>query len=98
MNRLARFVRAGWLCIAIALEYASTLGGDASILWGWILLFWTAPFSMVFQFFLYDFALQYMTRPVAQLVGSIFEVVCAYIFWFVIIPKVIANNRGVRLD
>lgn len=88
MSLLAKLIRVGWLCIALGLEYTSTLGGDASILWGWILMIWTAPFSMVFQFYLYDIVLQYMTRPTAQLFGSVFEVVCTYVLWFIFIPKI----------
>ncbi len=91
MSLTSKFIRIGWIFITVAMEYASTIGGDASILWGWVLLVWTAPFSMILQFYLYDFALQYMTRSVAQLVVAGLEVVCTYLFWFVLIPKIVAK-------
>ncbi|WP_295993948.1 hypothetical protein [Rugamonas sp.] len=83
-----QFVRGCWLCIAIALEYGSRIGGDASIFYGWIILIWTAPFSMMFQFYFYDFYLRYMPSPVAQLVGSASEVIFSYLFWFILIPTI----------
>jgi len=77
-----------WLGIALALEYGSTLGGDASKLWGWILLMWTAPFSIIYQFVLYDFVKESLNKTIAQLVGTLFEVGLAYLFWFVVFPKI----------
>jgi hypothetical protein len=77
-----------WLVIAIALEYGSGLGGDASKLWGWILLIWTAPFSLIYQFVLYDIVLGIVSRPTAQLVGAVFEVGLGYLLWFIILPRV----------
>ena len=77
-----------WLGIALALEYGASLGGDASKLWGWILLVWTAPFSIVYQFVLYDYVRESLNRTAAQLVGTLFEVGLAYLFWFVGFPKI----------
>jgi hypothetical protein len=88
MKYIAKYLSLGWLCIAVALEYGSTLGGDASILWGWTLLIWTAPFSILFKFYLYDSALNHLSRPETQIAGAVFEVVCAYFFWFVLFPKI----------
>lgn len=82
-----------WLGIALALEFGSTLGGDAGQLWGWVLLLWTAPFSIIYQFFLYDFARENLGRLAAQLVGAVFEVGLAYVFWFVVFPKVRQRAR-----
>jgi hypothetical protein len=96
MKNITKYLSMGWLCIAVALEYSSTLGGDASILWGWTLLVWTAPFSIAFKFYLYDFALKYMSRPEAQVAGAVFEVVCAYLFWFVLIPKIWPKASGTK--
>jgi hypothetical protein len=56
-------------------------------------LIWTAPFSIIFEFYLYDWVLQYMTRPTAQILGSVFEVVGSYLFWFVFIPKIWPKRR-----
>lgn len=76
-----------WLAVAVALEFGSTLGGDASILWGWVLLAWTAPFSIAYQFFLYDVVRGLVSRPIAQLIGTFFEVGLGYVFWFVVLPR-----------
>jgi ABC-type uncharacterized transport system permease subunit len=93
MNNVSKFVRCSWLCVALALEYGSTVGGDTSILSGWALMVWTAPASMLFQFHLYDTALQYMTRSNAQILGAVFEVLVAYAFWFVFIPKIWPTHK-----
>jgi hypothetical protein len=77
-----------WLAVAIALEFGSTLGGDASILWGWVLLVWTAPFSIAYQFLLYDIVRGIVSRPAAQLIGALFEVGFGYVFWFVVLPRI----------
>jgi len=88
MSTLTKILSIVWLCIAIIFEFISTIGGDTSILSGWLLLIWTAPFSIVFRFYLYDWVLQFMTKPTAQFFGSVFEVVGSYLFWFVFIPKI----------
>jgi len=93
MSRLTKILSIVWLCIAIIFECISTIGGDTSILSGWLLLIWTAPFSMIFEFYLYDWVLQYMTKPTAQFLGSVFEVVGSYLFWFVFIPKIWPKRR-----
>jgi len=93
MSTLTKNLSIVWLCLAIIFECFSTIGGDTSILSGWLLLIWTAPFSIIFEFYLYDWVLQYMTRPTAQILGSVFEVVGSYLFWFVFIPKIWPKRR-----
>lgn len=88
MSQTTRYLSLGWLCVAIALEYGATLGGDASIVCGWALLIWAAPFSVLAEFYLYDFALQWVPRFAVQILGGVFEVACAYWFWFVAIPSI----------
>lgn len=87
MSQTTRYLSLGWLCVAIALEYGATLGGDASIVCGWALLIWAAPFSVLAEFYFYEFALQWMPRLTAQILGGVFEVACSYWFWFVAIPS-----------
>ena len=77
-----------WLAVAVVLEFGSTQGGDASILWGWVLLVWTAPFSIAYQFLLYDVVSGFANRPIAQLIGAFFEVGLGYVFWFVMLPRI----------
>jgi hypothetical protein len=38
---------ASWLVVAVLLSILSFKGGDASIVAGWLHLFWTAPFGIV---------------------------------------------------
>lgn len=88
MSRLAIAIRAGWVCFAILFGYASTLGGDTSLLFGWVFLVWTAPLSVLWWFYLYDFARQYMSASAAQPIGLISVIMLAYLFWFVLVPYV----------
>ena len=88
MSQTTRYLSLGWLCVAIALEYGANFGGDTSIICGLALLIWEAPFSMLAQFYLYDYALQWVTRPIAQILMSVFGLAGAYWFWFIAIPSV----------
>lgn len=88
-----RILGIAWLCVAVVLEFASTLGGDASILWGWVLLIWTAPASLLSKFYLQDFVLPYFGRLATIISGAIFEVAGGYLFWFVLIPMVWPKNK-----
>lgn len=93
MSRARVAIRAGWVGLALLFAYASTLGGDTSILFGWVFLTWTAPFSILWWFYLYDFARQYMSAAAAQPIGLISVIVLAYLFWFVLVPYVWIRAR-----
>src|SRR5438445_12825053 len=86
MTSLAKLVRVVWSVVAILVAYGSTVGGDTSILCGWLFLVWTAPFSIVWWFYLYDVARLYMEASVAQPVGLLIVIVLAYAFWFWLVP------------
>lgn len=77
-----------WLGFALVLEVAAVAGGDASILYGWLLLVWTAPFSVIYHVWAYDAVRDAIGRPNAQIVGALFEVVLSFFFWFVLLPRV----------
>jgi hypothetical protein len=87
MKRPIRVFALVWLVVAIALEFASTLGGDASILFGWVLLVWTAPFSLIYQFWIYDVVKEMAGRNGAFLIGAAFQVTLAFLFWFLLLPR-----------
>ena len=91
-----KIVHAGWIGVALLLAYASTVGGDMSILAGWVFLVWTFPFSGLWWFYFYDVARQYMSTSVAQPIGSALIIVCAYAFWFVLIPMAWRKARLAR--
>jgi hypothetical protein len=93
MSRASVAIRAGWVGLALLFAYASTLGGDTSILFGWVFLTWTAPFSILWWFYLYDFARQYMSAAAAQPIGLISVIVLAYLFWFVLVPYLWTRAR-----
>lgn len=86
MTLTKRFVRIGWLCIAVVLAYMPSGSGDANLLVGWAFFVWTFPFSGLWWFYIYDVARQYMSPSVAQPMGSAFVIVLAYTFWFMLIP------------
>jgi len=86
MTRLAKAVRAAWILVALMGAYGSTVGGDTSIVCGWLFLIWTAPFSIVWWFYLYDVIRLHMEASLAQPLGLAVVVVLAYAFWFWLIP------------
>src|SRR5467141_2307182 len=96
MTRLAKLVRLVWTVVAIFVAYGSTVGGDMSILCGWLFLVWTAPFSIVWWFYLYDVARLYVGASVAQPVGLVIVIVLAYAFWFWLVPMLWLKGKTPR--
>ena len=96
MTPVAKLVRVVWTVVAILVAYGSTIGGDTSILCGWLFLVWTAPFSIVWWFYLYDVARLYMEASVAQPVGLVIVIVLAYAFWFWLVPMVWLKGKTPR--
>ncbi len=86
MSLPKKIVRVGWLCVAIGLAFIPNGSIDTNLLVGWAFVVWTFPFSVVWWFYLYDVARQYMSASIAQPIGSALVIVCAYAFWFVLIP------------
>jgi hypothetical protein len=91
MTPLAKSIRVIWLIVAVLVAYGSTVGGDTSILCGWLFLVWAAPFSILWWFYLYDVARVYMASSVAQPIGLVLVIVLAYAFWFWLIPMIRAK-------
>jgi hypothetical protein len=91
-----KIVHASWFAVAVILAFASTVGGDTSILAGWAFLVWTFPFSGLWWFYFYDIARQYLSASVAQPIGSALIIVSAYVFWFVLIPMIWRRARLAR--
>jgi len=96
MTRFAKLLRVVWLCVAIGLALVPSGSGDANLLAGWLFFAWTFPFSGVWWFYLYDVARQYMSVAVAQTIGSALIIVCAYAFWFWLIPLLRAKASKPR--
>ena len=90
-----RLVVAGliWLLVALSLEVGSVAGSDASILFGWLRLVWTAPFSIAYHVWIYDAAKEAVGRSDALMLGAVFEVVLSFLFWFVVLPIVWRKSR-----
>jgi hypothetical protein len=88
MKWLLKSLAACWLAVAVLLSILSFKGGDASIVAGWLYLLWTAPFGIVWWFWLYDIVLAWLPASVAQPVGVIAVDSIAFAFWFVVLPRV----------
>lgn len=88
--RLVAFV---WVAVVAVLSVASFVGGDTSILGGWLYLIWTAPFGVIWWFWLYDHVLAWVPANIAQPVGVVVVDVLAFIFWFVLFPRLRALTR-----
>ena len=77
-----------WLSVAVLLRLYGINGGDAAIVGGLLFLVWTAPFGMIWQFYVYDYTLAWMPTPIAQIFGDIAVISVAFLFWFVFVPRV----------
>jgi Na+/proline symporter len=93
MSLTKKIVHVVWLCVAIGLALMPSGSGDTNLLLGWVFFVWTFPFSGVWWFYLYDVTRQYMSVSVAQSIGSALVIVCAYAFWFWLIPMIWAKAR-----
>ena len=85
-SRMKGFMAAAWILGAIALRLYGANGADASIVGGLLFLVWTAPFGLVWQFWVYDYARLVMEPVLAQVVGDFMVISTGAIFWFVLLP------------
>lgn len=84
-------VSAVWLIVAFVLVIGMHGGGENAVVSTLAYLAWTVPFGIVWHFLLYD-ALNF----VSQIVGDVFVVAIAYIWWFVIVPIIFRwARRGI---
>jgi hypothetical protein len=90
---IARVLAIGWVIIGIAAGAASLAGGDVSIEGFWLFLLWTYPFGMIWWFYVYDSALQVMPKEVAEPAGLIAAIALAFLFWFILLPRLFAKAR-----
>lgn len=93
MSLRVRVVVFVWLAVAAVLSVASFVGGDTSILSGWLFLVWTAPFGMIWWFYLYDHVLAWLPANIAQPVGVVVVDALAFLFWFVVVPRLRALTK-----
>lgn len=83
-----KIMRVLWLCVASAFAALPAATVDTNPLIGWLFFLWTFPGSGVWWLYIYDVFRNYMSDATVQLVGRIFIVACAYVFWFVLVPVI----------
>lgn len=96
MSPRLRLVALIWLSVAVLLRVYGINGGDNAIVGGLIFLVWTVPFGMIWQFYLYNFALLLVPPSTAQVVGDILVIVIFIVFWFFLVPRTKAYFRERR--
>lgn len=77
-----------WVGVAVLLRVYGYAGGDASIVGGILFFIWTAPFGLIWQLYIYSYALTWRPVFVAQVAGDVIVVVAGFLFWFVFFPRV----------
>ncbi|WP_152625079.1 hypothetical protein [Xanthomonas albilineans] len=85
-----------WVAVAVLLRFYASQGGDASIVGGVLFLVWTAPIGMIWQFYIYDFALRWMSSDMAQMLGDGISIFFGAVLWFVFSPWLARIFRGWR--
>jgi hypothetical protein len=93
MSRSSRWTTIVWIVVAVLLAVGSTAGGDTSIVTGFLWLAWTAPISLIWQFWIYDTVLRFVPANIANVMGLLLVLALAYAFWFQLVP---ALFRGAR--
>lgn len=94
MSARLRLIALAWLSIAVLLRLYGINGGDAAIVGGLLFLVWTVPFGMIWQFYLYDYALTLMPAPTAQVIGDIVVIAITFLFWFLFVPRVRSSFKS----
>lgn len=96
-SRALIWVRVIWVVASIIFAYVSTIGGDEAILAFWLFVVCTYPFSAIWWFYAYDALAPLASESIIVPFGLTTVIVCAYLFWFVFIPKIfrlIRNKSG----
>ncbi len=91
MSSRLRMLALIWLAVAVILSVASFIGGDTSVLAGWLFLVWTAPFGMIWWFYIYGRVFTWLPDNIVQFCGMVVVDVLAFLFWFVLIPRLHAT-------
>jgi hypothetical protein len=90
-------IKIAWLILVFASTVGSFLGGDTSVLCGWLFLLLTAPFGMVWWFYIYA-AVPSLVGAGWQYFGVTASDVLAYAFWFVVLPRMFHWARDRKLS
>lgn len=93
MSHRVRILAIAWLCIAVLLRLYGAHGGDNAIVGGLMFLAWTAPFGMIWQFYLYNFAIAWLPVAVAKIIGDVIVIMVAVAFWFLFVPRIAVYIR-----
>jgi hypothetical protein len=96
MSRRLLVLALGWSVVDVVLSVAGFAGGDASIVSGLLWLLWTAPLGLIWQFYLYDFALVWMPARVATPLGIVTVDILALLFWFFAVSRLHAALSKTR--
>lgn len=86
-NRLLYILAMVWVSVAVVFRVYASNGGDASIVGGLLFLVWTAPFGLIWQFWISD-ALSSFDASVVQTIGDVVSVAAGGLLWFFIVPRV----------
>jgi hypothetical protein len=82
-----------WAIVAVVLACGSFAGGDMAILCGLAFLVWAAPFSMIWQFYIYGSALKVLPQTIIDPLGIALIIPLSYVFWFLAIPWLFSAVR-----
>ncbi len=99
MSRRSQWMAIIWVAVAVLLAVGSRVGGDASIVTGFLWLVWTAPVGLIWQFWIYDEVLRVLPASVANVGGLVVVLAVSYVFWFRLIPmlsRISPQKEGVR--
>ena len=89
MTRYQYTIRIVWLFITMAIVVGLDGDKDARVVRMFLLLIWCAPFYAIWVFHIADSARIFnIPYPLDEYLGMLFSVVCTYVFWFIIFPKI----------
>ena len=94
MNLRIRWLATVWLVNVVLLAIGTEVGGDTSIVTGFLWLIWTAPVGLIWQFYVYDVALKMVPAVVANIGELVLVLALAYTFWFQLMPALL--RVGIR--
>lgn len=74
-----------WIAVAILLRLYGSTGGDASVVGGLLFLTWTAPFGLIWQFWVAE-PLGIRASEMFNLLGDVITIATGAWFWFRALP------------
>lgn len=88
-----------WFVVGLLLIVYPLYDRDATVAMWFYFMLWTVPFGTIWLLYVYDLCLNdllWPPYPWLEIGGQFIALVIAYIFWFILMPRIRTWARGRR--